>query len=304
VRLKPARRPVYITAARQRAIWRCGRGVRPLPAFRSRILPRPAENPWRADPVPSAVAAARQASTPPPAESAPSTEEAEILLGTLHNYKIRASIGRHASNMVASSVVIDTGAGASVIRPEALPDEWHAAFTPHDPGGGLRLREANGNQLVTSRTVSLLFRAGGLCVPCTFQVVAKLSVPALLGCDFLDANAHAILPSDQAVRWRDGTASAIVRGPNNQIDRRASASRVLRMANKTQLAPRSATLAWVRTPWGGLGQVFGASRLMTMHSRPCHKYRFQLRVRYIQILEFEYECWPRLSSRVSIRNIP
>jgi len=38
--------------------------------------------------------------------------------------------------------------------------------------------------------------------------------------------------------------------------------------------------------------------------RPCHKYRFQLWIRYIQILEFESECWPRLSSRVSIRNIP
>jgi len=40
------------------------------------------------------------------------------------------------------------------------------------------------------------------------------------------------------------------------------------------------------------------------NTRPCHKYRFQLRVRYIQIVEFEYEYWPRISSRVSIRNIP
>ena len=236
-----------------------------MPAFFPRILPRPADKPERVDPVPSAVAAARPVSTPPPAESAPSSEDPEILLGTLHNYKITASLGRHASNMVASSVVINTGAGASVIPPEALPDEWHAAITPHEPGGGLRLRNANGNQLVTSGTVFLLFWAGGLCVPCTLQVVANLSVPALLGCDFLDAHAHAILQSDQAVRWRDGTASAIVRGPTDQLDRRASASRVLRLAYKTQLAPRSATLAWVRTPWGGLGHVFGACRLVTMH---------------------------------------
>jgi len=83
---------------------------------------------------------------------------------------------------------------------------------------------------VTSGTISLLFRAGGLCVPCTFHVVASLSVLALLGCNFLHAHAHAILPSDQAVRWRDGTASAIVRGPNDKIDCRASASRVLRLA--------------------------------------------------------------------------
>jgi len=91
-------------------------------------------------------------------------------------------------------------------------------------------------------------------------VISCLSVPVRLGCDFLDAQARAILPSDQAVRWRDGTASAIVRGPNDKIDRRATASRVLRLAYKTQLAPRSATSACVRTPWGGLGQIFGASR--------------------------------------------
>jgi len=102
-------------------------------------------------------------------------------------------------------------------------------------------------------------------VPCTFQVVASLSVPVLLGCEIVNAHAHAILPSDQAVRWRDGTASAIFRGLNDKIDRRASACCVLRLAYKMQLAQRSATVAWVRTPWGGLGQVFGASRLMTMH---------------------------------------
>jgi len=191
--------------------------------------------------------------------------DAEILLGTLHNYRITASLGREASNLVATSVVVDTGAGASIISPEALPGGWDAAITPHPPGAGVRLRDANGNQLGTSGTISLLHRAGGLCVPCTVHVVASLSVPALLGCDFLDAHAHAILPSDRAVRWRDGTASAIVRGPNDKIDRRASTSRVLRLAYETKLAPRSATIAWVRTPWGGLGQIFGASRLMTMY---------------------------------------
>jgi len=188
VRLKPSRRPAYITAARQRAIWRCGPGVRPLPAFRPRILPRPADWPERAGPVPSAVAAARPARAPPPAESAPLFKEAEILLGTLHDYKITISAGRHASIMVASSVVIDTGPGASVIWHKALPDEWHAAITPHASGGGLRLRDANNNQLVMSGTVYLLFRAGRLCVACTFQVVANLSVSALLVCDFLDAH--------------------------------------------------------------------------------------------------------------------
>jgi len=41
-----------------------------------------------------------------------------------------------------------------------------------------------------------------------------------------------------------------------------------------------------------------------VYIRCCHKYRFQLRVRYIQFVEFEYECWPPISLGVSIRNIP
>ena len=85
-------------------------------------------------------------------------------------------------------------------------------------------------------------------MPCTFQVVASLSVPVLRECDFVNAHAHAILSSDQAVRWRGGTASAIVQGPNDKIDRRTSACCVLRLAYNMQLAPRSATVAWVRTP--------------------------------------------------------
>jgi len=91
-------------------------------------------------------------------------DQGEILLGTLHNYRITESLGRQASNMIATSVVVDTGAGASDIRPEALPDGRDAAITPHPPGSGVRLRDANGNQLVTSGTISLLW-AGGCARP-------------------------------------------------------------------------------------------------------------------------------------------
>jgi len=41
-----------------------------------------------------------------------------------------------------------------------------------------------------------------------------------------------------------------------------------------------------------------------MQTRPCHQYRFQLRARYLKFVEFEYESWPPISLRVSIRNIP
>ena len=120
-----------------------------MPAFRPRILPRTTGPAKDRDAATVGVEGPAQV-TAPPAKPAPATEDAEILLGTLHNYKIPASLGRQASNMIATSVVVDTGAGASVIRPEVLPDGWDAAITPHPIGAGLRLRDANGNQLLTS----------------------------------------------------------------------------------------------------------------------------------------------------------
>jgi len=66
----------------------------------------------------------------------------------LHNYKIAASLGRHASNMIASSVVVDTGAGASVIRPETLPDGWDEVR--HSRGRGATWVECRGGRVVWS----------------------------------------------------------------------------------------------------------------------------------------------------------
>jgi len=120
-----------------------------LPAFRPRILPRSTGRAAYRDAANVGVEGPAPV-TAPPAKPVPATEDAEILLGTLHNCKVTASMGLRASNMIATSVVVDTGAGASVIRPEVLPDGWDAAITPHPIGAGLRLRDANGNQLLTS----------------------------------------------------------------------------------------------------------------------------------------------------------
>jgi len=90
VRLKPARQPDHIPAARQRATRRCGLGVRPLPAFHSRILPRPAALPEQSGPVRATGTVALPSCTPPPPKSAPAPKEAQILLGVLHNYKSTA----------------------------------------------------------------------------------------------------------------------------------------------------------------------------------------------------------------------
>jgi len=99
----------------------------------------------------------------------------------------------------------------------------------------------------------------------TFLVVEDLLVPVILDCTFIDDNTHAILPQDRSIRWTDGSVTAILRGPLEDGDRSMGVSCVLRSTCKTRLPPSAASAVWVRTMWGGLGQVFGASHLFTTH---------------------------------------
>jgi len=99
----------------------------------------------------------------------------------------------------------------------------------------------------------------------TILVVEDLPVPVILGCTFIDDNAHAILPRDRSIWWTDGSVIAILRGPPDDGDRSMGVSCVLCSTCKTRLPPSAASVVWVRTMWGCLGQVFGASRLFTTH---------------------------------------
>jgi len=66
-------------------------------------------------------AAAVAASTLPP--GAP-TGEGEVLLFSLHNYRIVASFGLDKLFLVAVGVVVDTGAGPNLVRWSALAPDW------------------------------------------------------------------------------------------------------------------------------------------------------------------------------------
>jgi len=99
----------------------------------------------------------------------------------------------------------------------------------------------------------------------TFLVVEDLSAPVIQGCTFIDDNAHAILPQDRSIRWTDGSVTAILRGPLDDGDRSMRVSCVLRSTCKTRLPPSAASVVCVRTMWGRLVQVIGASCLFTTH---------------------------------------
>jgi len=169
----------------------------------------------------------------------------------LHNYRIMACLGTDRGALQASPMVVDTGAGPSFIRRDALAPSWRAHVTPQPAVATHRLRDANNRSLVTSGHIVVWVQAGARLVSHGFLVVDDLSVDVILGCDFIDEHAHAILPPDQQVRWRDGSATAILRGPLDDGDRTMGVSRVLRATSKTLLPAMAATVVWVRTQLGG-----------------------------------------------------
>jgi len=189
----------------------------------------------------------------------------EVLLFSLHNYRIVASLGLDMLSLRAFGVVVDTGAGPNLVRRDALAPEWLRQVLTSKEEEQVRLRDANNARLRTSGTVTLWLQTGARIVPVPVLVVDDLSVPVILGCTFIDDNDHAILPQDRSIRWTDGSVTAILRGPLDDADRSMGVSCVLRATHKTRLPPSAATIVWVRTMWGGLGQVFGASRLFTTH---------------------------------------
>jgi len=126
-----------------------------------------------------------------------------VLLFSLHNYRIMASLGLDKLSLVAVGVVVDTGAGPNMVRRSALAPEWLRQVVTSKEEEQVRLRDANNARLRTSGTVTLWLQTGARIVPVTFLVVDDLSVPVILGCLFIDDNAHAILPQDRSIRWTE-----------------------------------------------------------------------------------------------------
>jgi len=142
-------------------------------------------------------AAAVAASAGPPGAL---SEGGEVLLFSPHNYRIVAPLGLDKLSPVAFGVVEDTGAGPNLVRRSALAPDWLREVVTSKEEERVRLRDANIARLRTSGTVTLWLQTGARSVPLTFIVVDDLSVAVILGCTFIDNNAHAILPQDRSFR--------------------------------------------------------------------------------------------------------
>lgn len=54
----------------------------------------------------------------------------EVLRFGPHNYKIGAAVGPTSEAMTSAALVVDTGAGPSILQQSAIPLEWLAAVEP------------------------------------------------------------------------------------------------------------------------------------------------------------------------------
>ena len=189
----------------------------------------------------------------------------EVLRFSLHTHRIVASLGLEKVSLVAFGVVVDTGAGPHLVRRSGVAPDWLLQVATSKKEERVSLRDANNARQCTSGTGTLWLQTDARIAPVTFLVVHDLAVPVILGCTLIDDNAQAILPQDRSIRWTDGFVTAPLRGPLDDDDRSKVVSCVLRSTCKTRLPPSVASVVWVRTLWGRLGQDFCISRLFATH---------------------------------------
>jgi len=97
--------------------------------------------------------------------------------------------------------ILHTGAGVNILRTDVLRANWMAY------ANGLttlpRIRDANNNRLVTKFAIHLYVDTGGVRLFDRFLVSDNLSVPCILGTEFIEQIVEAILPRLRKIVWQE-----------------------------------------------------------------------------------------------------
>jgi len=97
--------------------------------------------------------------------------------------------------------VLYTGAGINLVRPNVLPASWqsHAEQLERTP----HIKDANNNRLIANYAIHLYIDVGCAKVFDQFFVAEHLSVPCILGTEFMDIHFEAIFTRQKKVVWQD-----------------------------------------------------------------------------------------------------
>lgn len=115
----------------------------------------------------------------PPARSISSLNFCDVAMLTHDNHKVDAKIALPRRKERTKRVVVDTGAGPSVVSPKALPDNSRTGLrTLPRP---IQVFDANGNPLKLEGIVPLLITIGRCRVKFDFLVCSAVNTDLILG---------------------------------------------------------------------------------------------------------------------------
>ena len=105
--------------------------------------------------------------------------------------------------------IFNTGAGHNIVHLCMLPENWESyRIADALP---VNLMGAGGRRLHQRGIVSLYVAIGRLHVRAQFLVVENLAADCILGCQFINRQAQAILPKEKQIRLIDGSSIPIIR---------------------------------------------------------------------------------------------
>jgi len=97
--------------------------------------------------------------------------------------------------------VLDTGAAINLVRPNVLPANWQSYSEKLERTP--RIKYANNNSLVANYAIHLYIDFGCAKVFDRFFVAKHLSVPCILGTEFMDNHVEAVFTRLKKVVWQD-----------------------------------------------------------------------------------------------------
>ncbi len=99
--------------------------------------------------------------------------------------------------MTPLAAILDTGAGPNFVHDAILPVDWRDYEIPQGRVGPFRSATSNPHKI--RGEVSLYIQIGTYRVRTRFTVTANLSVPCIVGCEFIDRHMEAIHLREQKV---------------------------------------------------------------------------------------------------------
>ena len=130
-----------------------------------------------------------------------------LLRPAFKHYEIAATVGPNLRFMRSCRPVLDTGAGINLVRPNLLPENWKtfAEELPSSPS----IKDANSNRLEVRYAIHLFVDTGGVKVFERFFVADRLSVPCILGTEFIERCIEGILPRRRMVVWSKRLSTSV-----------------------------------------------------------------------------------------------